>query len=176
MLFAIASLPQQQLWQTAYGIEQIACHEELDAAQKHRASVCAAAVGHAYAHGKHEDGSSKHTAVDVVQAILESLFQTVFVPDIDKCVNEHHPHDGYKLGEVERPLSAGVDLFFAKQSCKHILKCFKCETCYKIHALTGGVGNELPEQRQRERVGDLDVLGGAQREVSHAEAIGGIVV
>ncbi len=50
------------------------------------------------------------------------------------------------------------------------------DTSHEINVLAGRIGNKLTKQRQRERIGDLDVFGCEKREICHAEAFGVIIV
>ncbi len=41
------------------------------------------------------------------------------------------------------------------------LESLQGESCHKMQVPTGGIGDELDKERQRERVGNLDALGSA---------------
>ena len=115
VLLAIAALPKQQLGQTAHHIEQVTRHDELQAALRHDDCIRATAVGHANAHRKHEGRGSQHSAIDIVQAVLESRVHILLAINIDERVDHYHRKDGYKLSKIEGPLPAGVYFFGVEQ-------------------------------------------------------------
>ena len=56
------------------------------------------------------------------------------------------------------------------------LESLQGESCHKMQVPTGGIGDELDKERQREWVGNLDVLGSTYWEISYTKAAGGIIV
>ena len=125
-------MPHKEMGKGTEGVEEVACEDEFDATQRHSAGVAATAVGDADAHGEHEGGGSEGASVDVVEVVLEAMVHVFLAIDVDEGVDEDHEEYGKGLGEVERPLTGGVDFGF-------------CKKFHKLFVLFFGVAEELKE-------------------------------